>query len=1522
MTKSTICLNMIVKNESHIILSTLKNVLEHINIDYWVISDTGSTDDTIDIINKFFHERKIPGEMFCDEWKDFGHNRTKALEHAFGKSDYLFIFDADDLIEGNMNLPLILDKDCYNIQFENPVLYHRSILISNKMKWKYRGVLHESIVPIDTKNSEEYLGGDYYILSRRLGNRSKNPDKYLDDAKLLENAYNSETDLGLQARYAFYCAQSYKDCGRNDNAIKWYTKVLTLGNWNQEKYYSCLMLGNLYRDKKDYINAIKYWGESYNYDKERIECIASIMEYYYNIGQHFMVSSLYNKFKDTNFIKKYKLFIDDSKYQLFHYYASISGSYCDEGKSAYEACKYLLLNNFQHTQNTIYNINKCYIPFFKEDKENIPLIDFFINYLSKDPMKYIENVWTNIINIIKDKYPDKYDLIKKSINKKSIDKNNKYSSSNKILVYTGWMTHLWNESHLDKKALGGSEKAVAYLTHELPKNYEIIVSGDVEEGIFDNVTYIHQNKLQDLLDNTEFHTIIISRFINFLTDYNNLKCFQLILSLHDTHILNNGNNTTQILERYNTVINTVITLTNWHKSHIITLYPSLNPDKIKIINNGIDVSQFNSKNSNNKIKNKFVWSSRSERGLHIILNLWSEIIDKLPDATLDICSYGDFPINEQDNQMLKIINSYNSITYHGKLNTKELYDLMSISEYWLYTTNFTETSCITAMEMLMSEVICLYYPIAGLNDTLGDYGIPINQGEEIETLVHLSTEKKTLLREKGKEYALSCSWTNRAEEWSTILGLNKKKWAFYHNNFTIETVSQYINNQLFFCGNEYNILISDNKDEIINWQPNKLSFIFSLFDETILKSIDNTNNNFEVSLLQTEPLNLPWRLDAIINFYKIYPNIKIYDYSKSNIKILSEYNITNCEYLSYNIQSYELSKLTTFLTENVNNRIYDFGFIYNWKNLPIDEQHIINPPRRRYIVDFLRKNGFKVNIIAGYGDDRDIELSKCKIILNIHGQINNNNNPGPDECSNIFEHIRCDRLLEAGFNILSETSYELDQDFANKYPNLKQIRYDDFFNIGVINECYNNVSKQTIKKIYDTLCLNKNPFDYYLNPIDIYEHLPTLYKYASECNSVLECGVRASVSSWALVYGLISNNSNNKKMILNDIEPCDVSKLLECTKSISHLNVSYEWVSDLDLDLKENIDLTFIDSWHVGGHLKKELAKFSKLTNKYIIMHDTTVDEFTSEAIRAQLSEERIQKLAIDSSMSVDDVKMGLWTAIDDFLKNNNDWVLHERFTNNNGLTVLKKVYNKTLIEKNMDDFKCESYPYEHIIIDDFLKKDVAEKALNEMNKLSDKSACGWFNTKTKWEWNKGYWENLDNIPIQIKEIITELNSKEFINKLEKLTGIDNLIAGEILRGSSIHRINNGGYLGLHTDFNSYQMEGLGKLDRRINLLIYMNKDWKLEYSGQFDLCDLENKTCIKRINPNFNRCAIFNTSSKSIHGHPEPLNLPEGMRRQSIAIYYYTKNTNGDQDFEGHKPHCTLWHDKKDFDYTEAKIV
>ena len=550
----TICLNMIVKNESHIIVSTLKNILEHIKIDYWVISDTGSTDDTVDIIQDFFKEQGISGEMFHDVWKDFGHNRTKALEHAYDKSDYLFIFDADDLIHGDIPLPSLFDKDLYNVSFGNPVSYHRPILISNRMKWKYVGVLHESLVQIDPIKSDAYLLGNYHIESRRLGDRSKNPNKYVDDALILEKGFEEEnTDMWLKYRYSYYCAQSYHDAGKLENAIEWYERTLTLAYSPQYKYCACIKAGDCYNALKQYSNAIDSWSKAYTYDRERLEGIVKIMEYFYNKEQHFMVSSLYNKFKHVKIGNaKDKIFLDYSKYHDFHYFASISGCYCDEHKSAYEACKYMLLNNRPNSANTIYNL-KFYMKHFKEDDDNKSLLHYFVNYIMNPQIVFKErkDTWNIVNSIIKEQLPEKYNLLENSIlssSKKNIDKHSKYASSKKILIYTGWMTHLWNESHLDEKALGGSEKAVAYLSREFPKDYEIIISGDVEEEIFDNRTYVHRNRLQTILDSTEFHTIIISRNISFLTEFNNLKCFQLILSLHDYQILNNGTN---IIERYN-----------------------------------------------------------------------------------------------------------------------------------------------------------------------------------------------------------------------------------------------------------------------------------------------------------------------------------------------------------------------------------------------------------------------------------------------------------------------------------------------------------------------------------------------------------------------------------------------------------------------------------------------------------------------------------------------------------------------------------------------------------------------------------------------------------------------------------------------------------------------------------------------------------------------------------------------------------------------------------------------------------
>jgi len=202
---------------------------------------------------------------------------------------------------------------------------------------------------------------------------------------------------------------------------------------------------------------------------------------------------------------------------------------------------------------------------------------------------------------------------------------------------------------------------------------------------------------------------------------------------------------------------------------------------------------------------------------------------------------------------------------------------------------------------------------------------------------------------------------------------------------------------------------------------------------------------------------------------------------------------------------------------------------------------------------------------------------------------------------------------------------------------------------------------ETIANKYNKLCKKKS---------DINEHLPTLYKYASECESIIELGVRGVVSTYAFVYGLLNNNSLNKKILLNDITKCNITELLKHTDNLK-IDINYEWINDLDLEIKENYDLTFIDTWHVYGQLIRELEKFSKVTNKYIIMHDTTVDAYKGETIRQKMNAEIQSK---NTGISIDEINKGLVPAITDFLKSNKNWRIKEIFNNNNGLTILEKI--------------------------------------------------------------------------------------------------------------------------------------------------------------------------------------------------------------------------------------------------------
>ena len=247
--KKTICLNMIVKNESAIIRDTLENIITHVPLDYYVISDTGSDDNTADIIKQFFDEKGIQGEIHHDEWVNFAHNRNCALQHAQGKTDYVLIFDADDRFEGNFVLPEELTSDRYYFRMANSVtganVYFRTLMFRNDGSFYWRGVLHEFVEQRKKTVVEQKIFGDYYVISGRFGARSNNPQKYFQDAQVLEKAFYSPEDEDLKDRYAFYTAQSYRDADMPEKAIEWYSKRANLGGWYEEVYYSLLQIALL-----------------------------------------------------------------------------------------------------------------------------------------------------------------------------------------------------------------------------------------------------------------------------------------------------------------------------------------------------------------------------------------------------------------------------------------------------------------------------------------------------------------------------------------------------------------------------------------------------------------------------------------------------------------------------------------------------------------------------------------------------------------------------------------------------------------------------------------------------------------------------------------------------------------------------------------------------------------------------------------------------------------------------------------------------------------------------------------------------------------------------------------------------------------------------------------------------------------------------------------------------------------------------------------------------------------------------
>jgi glycosyltransferase involved in cell wall biosynthesis len=226
-----ICLCMIVRNEAHIIHDLIEAVAS--SIDTWVIVDTGSTDGTQDLIRRLMAERAIPGQLFERPWRNFGSNRTEALELAQGRGDYIWMMDADDTIRGAIDFRG-LTADGYSMRIREAALYWRLQLFRDGVPWRYVGVLHEAPV-CDVPHTQRRLEGDYRIESRRLGDRNRDPQKYARDAAILQAEVDRHPN---DARSTFYLAQSHFDAGDFASARRWYARRAEMGGWHEEVFYA------------------------------------------------------------------------------------------------------------------------------------------------------------------------------------------------------------------------------------------------------------------------------------------------------------------------------------------------------------------------------------------------------------------------------------------------------------------------------------------------------------------------------------------------------------------------------------------------------------------------------------------------------------------------------------------------------------------------------------------------------------------------------------------------------------------------------------------------------------------------------------------------------------------------------------------------------------------------------------------------------------------------------------------------------------------------------------------------------------------------------------------------------------------------------------------------------------------------------------------------------------------------------------------------------------------------------------
>lgn len=440
----------------------------------------------------------------------------------------------------------------------------------------------------------------------------------------------------------------------------------------------------------------------------------------------------------------------------------------------------------------------------------------------------------------------------------------------KILIYVGYFKNKWNANSIHTTGVGGSEQCVIYLAKQLATKHEVYVVGDVIEDIIDNVEYKSISNANVDLKNEYIDCVIGVNYLNYFYELNQIKFDKSLFWLHNTEfhiwhrgtVLRNGGRVALQEKR----LTRIICLTEWHKDYFGKEYPEI-ADKISVIGNGIDYDSFHT-----EIKKKprtFIYSSHAERGLLKVLEEWEEISKQTPNCELHIAT-PEYGLEYYKTHFSDYVDQLDNVKFHGSLSREKLYELMSKCEYWYYPTDYEETFCITALEMLAHQVKPVTSLKAGLKETLNNFNC-----KKFDDIIDF---------DKVNDYIKSCDWKHKLNEWESYIYNMKDEFkidciyiiALHSNAEIIDKWKEEIKNKLLI---DYDGRLAIKNGRIgteisAEWLNNRN---LKIYDDWKLEDTDNAWWSRDMS---------PGELGCSLSHYEIWKNAKEQNFER--ILVLEE----------------------------------------------------------------------------------------------------------------------------------------------------------------------------------------------------------------------------------------------------------------------------------------------------------------------------------------------------------------------------------------------------------------------------------------------------------------------------------------------------------------------------------------------------------------------------------------------------------------------------------------------------------